>query len=183
MGTIRGHIDYSPVSAKTQRQESPKAKRDDKDQGPAYIVVRFSHMDDVDVVKAINQVIKQKGYCWFGKYGQPIAGGSIRAFTKRGKIPLNVMLVRRRVVKGEKAVFAHEYKCTEISEKQPAQGTYPAYYEQYKHRISTWMKLVPCAGSQVPLEDLITVSSGLPVTHSLSSSLRGHFLCRLRKGD
>lgn len=187
MSSIRGHINYGVV--KPEKPKIPSEKKNEVNLTDSikagFIVVRFSHMDDVDVIKSIEEVIKKRGYCWFGKYGQAIATESIRRLTKGGKITLYAMLVRKHKHKGKnhQSISAHQFECKEISQKQPPQGTYPEYYDRFGHRISSWLKLETSNINQVQLEDVITVSSGESVTHSLSSSIRGHFFCYLRARD
>jgi uncharacterized membrane protein len=136
-------------------------------------------MDDVDPLEAIDKVIAEVGYCWFGKYGRPIRAASIEP-TKKYPESLAVLTMYVPTKGGHPAKrVSRTFKIVEITTRFPTDKAYPKYYKKVLGRISTWIKLE--VATQLKLEELYTKSSSMPVSTSLANSMAAHFLVR-RKG-
>ncbi len=167
-----------PLGKESPKTEAPKDAIELMS-GPIFLVVRFSHMDGVDVIDTLEGVIRKRGYCWFGKYGQPISSEKIKKLTRGGELPFHIVFARIANGTRGKNLLAYEYVGAEVSRSMPAQGDYPSYYNEFKHRIKTWLRIEARTTPQIALDDIITISGGQSVKHSLMTSQSGHFFGRL----
>jgi hypothetical protein len=136
-----------------------------------YLVVRCGVIDGVNPIEEVDCVIARHGHCWFGKYGQRIAGIARRS----EKSPLIVVLAGGRKISKPGNVPA--YALSGWSPSVPAVGYYPAYYKYTLERISTWLKLERTTESTIATKDLVIKSSLQPLQDALHSSMRGYFWC------
>lgn len=137
-----------------------------------FLVIRCSNLDGVNPITEVNEVIARLGYCWFGKYGQPLSKtGATKTDPLRG-----VVLVGNSTVAAPGRGSLYVLGGWSFS-KPSNPGGYPAYYEKKLGRISTWVKLIRADTSEVSISDLQVKSSLQPLARALSDSMRGHFWC------
>lgn len=144
-----------------------------------FLVIRCSNLDGVNPIEEVDQVIDRLGFCWFGKYGQPI--GSIAS---QAKGDLKVVLTggSKIGVQGTGAV----YELRGWSFAPPLVEHYPQCYANKLSRIGTWLKLERTTETTISTGELIIKSSLQPLPKVLSDSMRGHFWCvrsRRNSGD
>lgn len=137
------------------------------------LVIRVSTMDGVDPAEEVQKVIGEKGHCWFGKYGRLIGE---KAFGK--SVSKNIIIV----VKDGKGYKPYVFRRSTVQRTVPADGCYPAYYNDFLRRISFWMKLRPVPDASIDLAELQVVSSQVPLVEMFSRAMSGHFICELRQG-
>lgn len=136
-----------------------------------YLVIRCSNLDGVNPIQEVDQVIDRLGFCWFGKYGQPIA-----KVARQSKHDLKVVLTGgpKLGMQGRGAV----YELRGCSFVTPSQDHYPAYYADKLGRIGTWLKLERTSQANIATGELMIKSSRQPLAKALTDSMRGHFWCQ-----
>ena len=149
-----------------------------KVQGQLVAVVRYGMLDNTDAADQIDTLIEAHGTAWFGKYGLPLSQDLERRVLAGSSVA--VVLLRKLSGKEGSGYKVRVYKALSLTKRVPKDGEYPAYYRRILPRIGQWIKLAPYEGLPFELKDLIVKSSASPLMGSLSSSLRGHFLCQLR---
>lgn len=137
------------------------------------VVVRVSAIDRLDPIEEVENVISRAGYCWFGKYGRPMAHSALKAVGKDQQV--FVILTYMITGTGRKT---RTYQATDVLNSMPVDRTFPKYYKGKLARIRTWVRLE--ASEQIPIEQIYTKSSNQPVTTSLMESMASHFLCYRR---
>ena len=143
-----------------------------------YIAIRTGKLDKEDAMEEVDKIIKEKGYCWFGKYGQPL-NKMIKEGIKKDDIEYYVVLIQTDP-NAEDGYKYKAYKMIDIRGNKPKDTAYPEYYKKIFSRIGVWLKLEKYNGKKVNLTDLVVKSSATPLRRTLRSSLRGHFSCYLR---
>lgn len=142
-----------------------------------YLVVRYGLLDDFDAIQELDKLIEKNGVAWFGKYGQPLSQAVEKASSDDN---CDIFLTLVRKAQSKQYVYK-TYSVKKICRTRPSDvDKFPEYYLPVLNRISTWVAILPSNQPQVDLKDLVTKSSAIPVLESLGSSMRGHFLCRLR---
>lgn len=137
------------------------------------LVIRVSKMDGCDPAEEVQKVIAEKGHCWFGKYGRLIG---VKAFDKA--VSKNIVIA----VKDGKGYKPYVFRRSTVQRTVPADGCYPAYYNDFLRRISFWMKLRPVLDASIDLAELQVVSSQLPLVEMFGRAMSGHFICELKQG-
>ena len=149
------------------------------------ILIRYGRLDAFDAIDEIEKVMSKRKHAWFGKYGQPL-NKRLEEIVERKNHEVTVFLIRKTKDDEQQSLGyrLHPYSLRSISRKIPEhKSEFPPYYLKHLGHISTWLLVEPYIGPKIELADLITKSSGMPVLNSLRSSMRGHFLCRLREGN
>jgi hypothetical protein len=135
-----------------------------------FLVIRCSNIDGVNPIEEVDHVIGRLGYCWFGKYGQPI-------LSIERKFSSNVRVVLAGGVKmGMKGTGAL-YELRDWSFSTPPAKEYPPYYKSKLSRIGTWLKLERAKEADIATSDLIVKSSRQALSKVLSDSMGGYFWC------
>lgn len=140
-----------------------------------YLVIRCSGLDGVNPVDEVDRVIDRCGFCWFGKYGQPI--NSIGNKLKTGQLQVVLAGGSKIDMVGTGAL----YSLLTWSFSPPSPEHYPTYYASKLGRISTWLKLQRAEQPVIATNDLVIKSSLLPLAKALNDSMRGHFWCKVAK--
>lgn len=134
------------------------------------LAIRCSTLDGLNPIVELNNVIKERKYGWFGKYGSPI--NTFRA--TNGKFP-HVLLVGNGKFVGDRECF---YKALDCSATMPEErAAFPSYYGPVISRIGTWFKLARVSGYEINVADYSILSSRQPLKTALANSMRGHFWC------
>lgn len=133
------------------------------------LVIRCSFIDGVNPVEEVNYVLHRLGYCWFGKYGQPI--GSFPAAR-----PLPVAFAGGGISgsEGKLPIFAATEWATAAT---PPKIGYPGYYKRHLSRVGTWLRLESLNPNNIDIAELRVRSSSQPLKLALRESMRGHFWC------
>jgi hypothetical protein len=142
-----------------------------------FLVVRCSNIDGVNPVEEVNGVIARIGYCWFGKYGNPIA-----PLRKTATDGCYAVLAPPPAMRDGRALPV--YRLTALTKQQPQNANeYPEYYEKIMHRIGSWLRLELAPQPLIDLDELTVKSSLQPLKHALNGSMRGHFWCFRKRND
>jgi len=144
-----------------------------------YLVVRYGLIDEFNAVDELERVVDKHGYAWFGKYGQPLSL-EIEKIVSSDTDDVYMTLVRKATITEVPGYVWRTYKVTGISRASPEKSNeYPSYYKATITRIRSWIRVRPTGEPEIDIKKLVTKSSSTPLTQSLGSSMRGHFLCRL----
>ena len=150
-----------------------------------FVLIRYGHIDEFDAVKELEKVLARRKTAWFGKYGQPLSR-DLERIVASGKEDVTAILIRKGTGRGKESsgYQFQQFTVRKIAISVPENhAEFPPYYLKLLPRIRSWIQVEAHSGPKVDLADLITKSSAMPVVSSLSSSMRGHFLCRSRKRD
>ena len=139
------------------------------------LAVRYANKDGVDAIDPVANIVGQLGYCWFAKFGQPVAPRLVQELVRLGPERASVILLPPKLAR--KARQFHHFSVLAGSERAPASGEYPDYYRDHIRWATTWLKVAPPAREIKALDDLVVRSSLRPLPDALATSVRGHFLC------
>lgn len=134
------------------------------------LVLRYGTNIITDCIKFHIDVIKEKGYCWFGKIGRAPSEGVLKDVLDEGV--------------GKIILYSRTgcYLCTvnEISYDKP-QDSYPKYYDEYifnqKINPSIYVKLTDMEEMDTSvLAKYVVCSSGNPLPVTLNKSMNSFFV-------
>lgn len=143
-----------------------------------FLVIRTGKLDEEDAIREVESIIERHGFCWFGKYGQPL-NKKLKDDVASSKKKFVVTLVQKDQ-EGEGGYRHQSFNLVDVTAGKPKDGVYPEYYRRVMRRIHTWFRLQKYSGKRVLLSDLVVKSSISPVLRSLRDSMRGHFVCYSR---
>lgn len=131
------------------------------------IAIRLTDRDGIDPIKEVRDVIAEKGYCWFAKFGRAIGSNSVEP----GKTLL--CIIQGRPNSRKTAFFLIET----MSKKSPTVGECPSYYwNMYGKKL--WIKVRDFeAAEQIKLEDVISNRSQKKLITVMPTTMTGHFVC------
>lgn len=138
-----------------------------------FIVVRVGLQDNVNPIDEVDNVIGKMGYCWFGKYGEPLNQTLFERVQNNKDVAICLIYKSKTGGYRMKTYFAEEVSANPVLVK----NSYPAYYSSFMRRISTFVKLSPYKGVSPTINDLYVKSSLNNLVNSLRKSIRGHFVC------
>lgn len=134
------------------------------------LVLRYGTNIIADCMKLHSDVIKEKGYCWFGKIGRAPSEGVLNDLIDEG---IGTVILYSR---------AGCYLCTinEIIHNKP-KDSYPKYYDEYifnqKISPSIYVKLTDMEEMDVSaLSQYVVCSSGNPLPVTLNKSMNSFFV-------
>lgn len=138
-----------------------------------YLVVKCGNTKLHHAANELDEVIKRKGVAWFAKYGAKIKLNEIKLDNPLKDYALCLCLF----VDNKYQLFTYQIVGYDSNIK-PAKGTYPAYYEDQRDFINTWIKVGPYKGISPTVNDLTVKSSFNKLSDTLRKSTSGHFFCR-----
>lgn len=144
------------------------------------LLIRCSHLDGLDPIQEIENLMLTNASAWFGKYGQGIGFPSPihRDDTQstRAHLSNNVILVALSSI--ERTAF---FRLRNWSRTPPTdEGVFPQYYRAVMSRIGTWLELSEWTDEgDMSLDDLVIRSSRRSAKSALRASMRGHFWCSM----
>jgi hypothetical protein len=138
-----------------------------------FIVIRVGLQDNVDPIDEVDNVIEKMGYCWFGKYGEPLHQTLIERVPNKKDVAICLIYKSKTTGYRMKTYFAEEVSANPVLPK----NSYPAYYSTFMNRIGTFVKVSPYKGVSPTINDLYVKSSLNKLASSLQKSIRGHFVC------
>lgn len=138
-----------------------------------YLVVRVSLMDNLDPIAEVDKVLEKNGFCWFGKYGEPLSPELKARVSTANDVAVCLLF------KDDSGYVMKTYAIEEV-DMAPSlkRGTYPKYYDKFMDRIGTFLKVSELKSAQPSIDDLYVHSSLNKLRNSLRKSVRGHFLCK-----
>lgn len=138
-----------------------------------FIVIRVGLQDSVDPIEEVDKVIDKLGYCWFGKYGEPLNQSLAERVATLKDVA--ICLIYREKAKSYRM---RVYGAIEVSARPKLpKNSYPTYYASFMNRIGTFIHLVPYIGEAPAMSDLYVKSSLNKLADALHKSVRGHFVC------
>lgn len=130
-------------------------------------------LDGLDPIDEVEKVLNEKKFCWFAKYGQSIRGRIIDRLESHEDVALTL------VYKNSNGYKLASYHIEEVaSSPKLIDGTYPAYYLSFLHRVGSFIRITKLKGIQPETEDLEVRSSLNNLKTALRTSMRGYFVCR-----
>ena len=140
-----------------------------------YLVVKCGNANEYHAAHEVDKIIEKNGYCWFAKYGNKIQYDRAELSNPNSEDKEVVLCLILFIGQGYK-IFSYKIEAFSRNIKQ-LQRTYPSYYNQSLHLISTWIKVTKLSREQPKLDDLYVKSSYQPLYMTLKNSTAGHFLC------
>lgn len=147
-----------------------------------HILIRYGEQlaPQEGTIKAHQDVIKQKGYVWLGKFGKKVGDNMFQIVKKQidSREPAYLFLVK--YVGGHYIV--HAGFLTDVSFKPSEPEFVPSYYSKKLHLASSWFKInkIVRLDAEV-LKNLPGKSSSFPIIESLRSSMAGLLYVKLPK--
>lgn len=138
-----------------------------------FIVVRVGLQDNVDPINEVDKVIKKKGFCWFGKYGESLHSTLVDRVFNEKDVAICLVYKSKQGGYQMKTYFAEEVS----PNPKLTKNSYPAYYKYFMSRIGTFVRLSPYTETAPTINDLYVKSSLNKLASSLQKSIRGHFIC------
>lgn len=135
------------------------------------IALRFGeNIAPVEGTIAVHQdMIKQNGYVWYGKFGSPVST-KVSSDILKNDIP-KILLIQSGK---NKRYWAY---VESIQWEKPTDGLYPVYYEQAIERFKTWFKVVRIEDAPADIMSQCHVaSSGALLARASRSSMSPYFI-------
>lgn len=130
-------------------------------------------LDGLDPIDEVNNVLAEKEFCWFAKYGQAIRGRIVERLEAHSDVALTL------VYKNPSGYKLQSYHIEKIASSPNLEaGTFPPYYASFLHRVGSFIRITELRGVQPGTEDLEVRSSLNSLTIALRTSMRGYFVCR-----
>lgn len=142
------------------------------EKGQKLLIVRYSDFLYDNCISEHISVIKEKGYCWFGKIGKQKPSLNFCNKVLKAKHPMIVL---------HSAKKAFICNISEITFNRPEDGCYPSYYNEFlfekSNEPSAYFKITSCAEiSKSVLNSFIICSSRNRLPEALRSSMNSLFL-------
>lgn len=127
-----------------------------------------------------NQVIKEHGFVWMGKFGKPVSDSKLDILKRQieDKKPAYVFLVKKD--NKEYSVIAGEIESFSKTLTKEELNKVPAYYREKSRNVGIWFKIKrfhPLDNSI--LNKIFISSSGASALQTLPYSMAGYFLVKL----
>lgn len=131
-----------------------------------------------------NQMIKDYGYVWMGKFGRPISENNLNMLKLQieQKKPTYLFLVQKfeknyLITVAEIASFSKSLIREELDKV-------PSYYRQNHKNVGTWFKIKKFYNiDNSILTKTLIASSGIPAIKTLPYSMTGFFIVRLEQSN
>lgn len=152
---------------------------------PKHLLVRYSDklIPFSDTIRSHNEIIKEHGYVWMGKFGKTISNEILRRLKKQieEKTPTYVFLAQK--AGNQYVLSAAELDDFSVELSQKEQSKVPKYYREKRNDIKVWFRIKKFHDLESGiLKKIIINSSSMPASVTLPASMAGFFLVRLEAG-
>lgn len=125
-------------------------------------------------IAAHENLLKEKGYVWYGKMGNALSSKTIGTLLKTK--PVKVLLIHSKT---QKRYWVHT---DDISRIYPGDGEYPEYYRDKKDKIKTWLRIVKIETAPNDIMSKCTViSSGESLSSVSRHSMSPYFIINVEE--
>lgn len=162
------------------RTDGGKSQATESDSEVIHVLLKLKFVDEdfevADAVEAHNQIARDHGCCWLGKFGSPFSkklndliSSEIEA-TRRPKLYLYYG------PDGDRRYYAAEIK-TIGRDITPDTHLYPDYYEKFRRDVLQWFKISELQlVSEVEVSRLVVASNKKPVSEVAPRCMSSHLV-------
>lgn len=125
-------------------------------------------------IVAHNNLLKNKGYVWYGKMGNALSSDTANSLLKSK--PIKILLIHSGTQK-------RYWACVDdISRSYPGDGEYPEYYRDKKDKVKTWLRFINIETAPKDImSKCIVISSGEPLSSVSRHSMSPYFIINVEE--
>ena len=138
------------------------------------VALRFTdnYAPQEGTILAHENLLKKKGYVWYGKTGNALSSKVISAVMKT--TPAKILLIQTGTIKRQ-WIYVDD-----ISREYPGDGEYPGYYYDKKNKVKTWFRIIKIENAPKDImSKCIVVSSGKTLASASRHSMNPYFRIEL----